>query len=112
MSQRDFWNAAADTTAFSHPFDRQSFEALVDRNASVLDYGCGYGRIAGQLHAAGYLVTGVDPSPRMVARARAEHPERSFDVLDGRVPFAAASFDAVLTSCSRRSRRSRSSNCQ
>jgi SAM-dependent methyltransferase len=97
VGQRDYWNAVAETKAFSHPLDWRRFEALVDRSARILDYGCGYGRIAGQLHAAGYAgVMGVDPSPGMIMRARAEHPELSFDVLDGAAPFADASFDAVV----------------
>jgi SAM-dependent methyltransferase len=97
MSQIEFWNAVAGTKEFSHPLDRDRFAALSAPGARILDYGCGYGRICRQLHAAGYAdVAGVDPSPRMVARARTENPQLSFQVLDERMPFADASFDAVL----------------
>lgn len=36
----------------------------------VLDLGCGTGSIARLLQSSGYRVTGIDPSRRMLARAR------------------------------------------
>lgn len=41
--------------------------ALIAPGASVLDLGCGTGRIAGPLVALGHPVTGVDDGPGMVA---------------------------------------------
>ncbi|MCC6587580.1 MAG: methyltransferase domain-containing protein [Bryobacterales bacterium] len=38
----------------------------------VLDYGCGPGRIAHRLASEGFRVTGVDPSPAMIAHAIAQ----------------------------------------
>ena len=62
----------------------------------VLDVGCGPGEIARLLTERGARVTGIDVSPRMLARARphlAEGLERDIDSLDlGRT------FDAVLCS--------------
>lgn len=40
----------------------------------VLDMGCGTGRDAARLHAAGRRVTGADLSEAMLAHARAHHP--------------------------------------
>jgi SAM-dependent methyltransferase len=97
MGQLEYWNAVAETKTFLHPLDLPRVRALVDSSAHILDYGCGYGRLCRQLEAAGYTdVRGVDPSPRMVERARTENPRLSFDVLGGRAPFADVSFDAVL----------------
>jgi len=36
----------------------------------VLDYGCGVGSFAHQLHERGAQVTGLDPSPAMIAKAQ------------------------------------------
>jgi SAM-dependent methyltransferase len=36
----------------------------------VLDYGCGAGSFAQRLHELGAQVTGIDPSPAMIAKAR------------------------------------------
>src|SRR3954471_671746 len=36
----------------------------------VLDFGCGAGSFAHQLHTLGGQVTGIDPSPAMIAKAR------------------------------------------
>jgi ubiquinone/menaquinone biosynthesis C-methylase UbiE len=44
----------------------------------VLDAGCGTGYLSGQLHSRGALVTGIDLSERMIAIARARHPQIDF----------------------------------
>jgi SAM-dependent methyltransferase len=41
----------------------------------ALDFGCGTGSFAHALHRRGYAVTGIDPSPAMIARARAAYGE-------------------------------------
>lgn len=53
----------------------------------VLEVGCGTGRIAVELAAAGHDVTGIDPSPAMLARARRRAEERGVAVrfIEGRV---------------------------
>ncbi|WP_322796099.1 class I SAM-dependent methyltransferase [Tepidiforma sp.] len=52
----------------------------------VLEVGCGTGRIAVELAAAGHEVTGIDPSPAMLARARRRAEERGVAVhfIEGR----------------------------
>ncbi|MBI4476553.1 MAG: class I SAM-dependent methyltransferase [Acidobacteria bacterium] len=98
MNQRAFWNTVAATKTFSHPLDVARFSSLVSREASVLDYGCGYGRVCRELRSAGYSnIIGVDPSSAMIDRARAENPGITFQILDSdTLPFMAAPFDAVL----------------
>jgi SAM-dependent methyltransferase len=49
-------------------------DALVPRRARILDAGCGPGRIAAALAAAGHLVTGVDVDPALIDAARQDHP--------------------------------------
>jgi SAM-dependent methyltransferase len=66
--------------------------SVVPSGASVLELGCGVGRITRQLVRLGYRVTAVDESPEMLAHVRdAETVEVSIESLDlGR------HFDAVL----------------
>lgn len=61
-----------------------SFAGRTDR--PVLEAGCGTGRIAVALAAAGHAVVGIDPSAAMLARARTAADERGLDVtfIEGR----------------------------
>ena len=81
------------------PFVR---EALGDmRGKAVLDLGCGTGRHALWLAAAGAAVTAVDFSLGMLREARSKPGAEAvrFEVHDLHrpLPFAAASFDAVVS---------------
>ena len=64
----------------------------------MLDLGCGDGRIAGALAAAGAEVTGVDPSEVALERARSAHPDLRFELPaeDGSLPFTESAFDVVV----------------
>ncbi|MDP6377521.1 MAG: class I SAM-dependent methyltransferase [Pseudomonadales bacterium] len=72
----------------------------------VLDVGCGMGTLAIETAAAvgrEGSVTGIDPSPEMVARARSKADARGVDVRFCEVgiealPFAGGSFDSVVSS--------------
>jgi SAM-dependent methyltransferase len=54
--------------------------ALLKPAASVLDVGCGYGRIAGAFCDAGYDYTGIDISPVAIESACAREPRGAFHV--------------------------------
>lgn len=63
----------------------------------VLDLGCGTGRDAAHLHAAGRTVVGVDLSPQMLAHARAHHPGPAYARADiRRFDVGGPAFDAVV----------------
>ncbi|MEE6288788.1 class I SAM-dependent methyltransferase [Georgenia sp. MJ173] len=49
-------------------------DAMVPRDARVLDAGCGAGRVGGFLARAGHDVVGVDVDPTLVAAAAEDHP--------------------------------------
>lgn len=72
----DFWETTGAGKNFTHPLDHELLRRhLPDTGTRVLDYGCGYGRLAGELTALGYRqVEGVDPSRAMIERGRREHP--------------------------------------
>ncbi|MEU8351552.1 class I SAM-dependent methyltransferase, partial [Streptomyces sp. NPDC048845] len=61
----------------------------------VLDIGCGTGRDAAHLHAAGRTVTGADLSGAMLEYARGHHPGPEYVRADLR-GFALGRFDAVV----------------
>jgi SAM-dependent methyltransferase len=76
----------------------------LEPGAQVLDVGCGTGRHAVPLAAAGARVTGVDLSPAMLARARARAEQAGVDLelieVDARaLPFRPGTFDAAICLC-------------
>ncbi|WP_380283283.1 class I SAM-dependent methyltransferase [Kitasatospora purpeofusca] len=79
--QSAYWNSTGTTKTFGHPL-HHGWTTRLDRGAALLDYGCGYGRLAGELAALGFTdVEGVDVAPEPVARARAEQPAARFTLL-------------------------------
>ena len=65
----------------------------------LLDIGIGTGAFAAQVAQAGTEVWGVDPSPRMLARCRAAHPD--YHLREGhflQLPVPDAAFDIVVSS--------------
>ena len=65
--------------------------------ARVLEIGCGTGAICRRLARDAAAVTGIDPSPVFIERARALAPEIAFAVADGaQLPFPDGSFDVVI----------------
>lgn len=70
---------------------------LAGPDASVLDVGCGTGRLAPHLAALGLRPTGVDQSEQMVRSARRDNPTVDFEVGDVRdLPAEDASYDAAV----------------
>ncbi|SCK55717.1 2-polyprenyl-3-methyl-5-hydroxy-6-metoxy-1,4-benzoquinol methylase [Streptomyces sp. WMMB 322] len=93
-----YWETTGATMAFTHPLDHALLERYVPRDARILDYGCGYGRLTAQLEELGYRdVQGVDPSAAMIERGAREHPGLTLTRQTALpLPFAAGSFDAAL----------------
>lgn len=88
--------------SFETPLDRAMINAFIEyvqtaEVSSVLDAGCGTGRMTGLLAAQGALVSGVDLSPAMIGIARREHPDLAFDVADlSDLPAGDAQFGGVF----------------
>lgn len=57
-------------------------DAMVPRNARVLDAGCGPGRVGGWLSTLGHDVVGVDLDPALIAAAEQDHPGPTWLVSD------------------------------
>ena len=74
------------------------FELLPSPPATVLEVGCGEGRVTRDLRRRGYDVTGLDVSPTLVEAARGSDPSGSYVVGDAAaLPFGDASFDLVVS---------------
>jgi SAM-dependent methyltransferase len=68
-----------------------------DLGATVVDVGCGTGRLEPYLAAKGLAPSGIDLSPEMIRVARRDHPGFGFDVADLRdLPFGDASLAGVV----------------
>jgi ubiquinone/menaquinone biosynthesis C-methylase UbiE len=75
---------------------REFLLAEVRPGQRVLDLGCGEGSFTAALAAAGADPAGVEVAAEPLRRARRLHPELELHLAPaGRLPFAAASFDAA-----------------
>jgi predicted TPR repeat methyltransferase len=57
-------------------------DAMVKRNARILDAGCGPGRVGAYLHSVGHHIVGVDADPKLIAAAEVDHPGPNWLVAD------------------------------
>ena len=102
MLNTKFWDNEGAGKVFTHPICPDRL-AGVDRNVSILDFGCGYGRLTPLLLKEGFSdIVGYDPSAALIARAIRENPGARYTCDDGSLE--TASFDlilcvAVFTSC-------------
>jgi len=72
-------------------------DAMLPRHSRILDAGCGPGRIAGELHARGHDVVGVDVDPALIAAAEADYPGPRYAVADlASLELDDAPFDAAV----------------
>ena len=71
-------------------------DALVLRQARILDGGCGPGRVGGALAARGHEVVGVDADEVLIAAAVADHPGPDWVVEDLADFTSDTPFDAVV----------------
>ncbi len=98
MHQRNYWDSVSDTKQFTTPFQAEVFEQYVNTDGSILDVGCGYGRILNALYHMGYKnLTGIDFSTGMIARGKSQFPHLNLLVKEGAsIDFPDSHFDAVI----------------
>jgi SAM-dependent methyltransferase len=99
-TQPNAWNGVAARVDFTVNPNLDLFEKYVHLSSAVLDYGCGYGRIANELRKRGFTnVLGVDTSVEMIRRGMKAFPLESLKhISDFRIPTPAEHFDGVLVS--------------
>lgn len=96
--QSEYWNSTGTGKTFTHPLDTTWLSSLKP-NARILDYGCGYGRLTGELHRRGFTsIEGADLSPALIARARRQWPALRFTLIDAppTLPHPDESYDVIL----------------
>ena len=92
-----YWDDNAEAYSFAHP-PELDWLAELGKDARILDFGCGYGRVTAELAAAGWRnAVGVDFSAAMIERGRRTHPGLDLRHLEG-LPLAEpdGAFDAAL----------------
>jgi SAM-dependent methyltransferase len=100
-SESAYWDRVAGEKRFSHPVCLDWLARHLGptgKQATLLDYGCGYGRTVAELARAGYEnILGVDFSAGMLAHCRFELPGSQLVRNDGRtLPLKNSCVDAVL----------------
>lgn len=79
----------------------ERFIQLLPKRARVLDAGCGPGWETRRFVKAGFRVTGIDLSPKLIALAKRHAPRGRFIVGDMRsLPFTAGTFDGICAKAS------------
>lgn len=93
------WDELAEHTNFNLEIDLDGLASELSRDAKILDFGCGYGRISHLLNSRGFSdVQGVDPSKKMIERGSREYPELHLEhQSDLGIPFPDNQFDAVVS---------------
>lgn len=93
-SRETRWDREGDTDSHIAHFARLAAEgadlegearlvdAMAQRGATILDAGCGAGRVTAALTRMGHHAVGVDRDPRLVAAARADNPDVPYAVRD------------------------------
>lgn len=96
--QIKYWDSVAGKKKFTHPLKTTSFKKFVPITSSILDIGCGYGRLCHELNELGYKnVVGIDMSPRMILTGRNLFPHLDLQCfVSEEMPFKDASFDVVV----------------
>lgn len=76
---------------------RKVLSEIVNRDTSILDAGCGYGRLLDLLPDSwNGTYCGLDISPDFIARAKKEHPGENFIVADVRDIHFPSQFDLAI----------------
>lgn len=57
-------------------------DAMVERNSTILDAGCGTGRVGGELLRRGHSVVGIDVDPILIEHAEHDFPDGEWFVGD------------------------------
>ncbi len=94
----NYWDRVAWDKNCTLPLPLAELTLHLDPASRILDYGCGYGRLAEQMWQAGFRrLIGVDPSREMIRRGRQTFPHLDLRQADGLpLSFPGECFELVL----------------
>lgn len=98
LKQTAYWDKVADTKEFNHQINWEFLSPHLNQESTILDYGCGYGRLTKIIADRGFAnVIGVDNSFEMIKRAKKEFAGLSFHHQSENVlEFSDNHFDLVM----------------
>lgn len=102
MKNSEYWKNEGAQKVFTHPVISE-WLTDIDKQESILDLGCGYGRLTPVLREEGFCaITAYDPSTPLIERASRENPGAVYtsdvnELLDG--SFGLVLCFALFTSC-------------
>ncbi len=100
MTRQMVWNSTLydDKHGFVADYGRDLLDFIPgNKGLTILDLGCGTGTLTAQLSALGHQVTGIDSSPDMINKAKAQFSSIEFMVCDAlALPFE-NKFDVVFS---------------
>lgn len=83
----DFWRNRGEryvlpgnSSMYPEGWDPRPFMMLLSAGQKTVEYGCGFGRLAGLFPIDQYI--GIDINPRALELARKKHPEHNFELID------------------------------
>jgi SAM-dependent methyltransferase len=96
-NQHEYWDRVAKEKTFSHPVDTHLLGKYISPEATIIDFGCGYGRVVSDLQHAGYHhLRGYDTSMQLVQRGKAMGLPLHHIPTPAELPIANNSVDCIL----------------
>ncbi|GAA1729391.1 class I SAM-dependent methyltransferase [Aeromicrobium alkaliterrae] len=100
VQRRAYARRFVDITAKGGDIDGEArlIDAMAAPGSTILDAGCGAGRITAALTARGHQVIGVDADPLLIEAGRDQHPAADLRVLDlvDLTPEVGGPFDVIV----------------
>jgi len=73
-NQKEYWDEVAEIKTFTHPIHIELLNAFLNKQSTIVDFGCGYGRIVKELTDLGFEnVCGFDTSKELILRGISEN---------------------------------------
>jgi len=96
-NQKEYWDKVGKQKTFTHPLNIELLSQFFDKDATFVDYGCGYGRIVEELIASGFSkVAGYDTSINLIQRGKERYLPIHHITDPSNLPLENNSVDCIL----------------